>query len=213
VNSAKEANFIYVFDSQSGMPEYKVYEADEDTFLLADTLKKELGLYIANTGKSLESIRMIEMGAGSGYIGFTAEDEGIRKPILVDINPEAIEEMQTQADETRSDVEIIESDLFSKIPQQEFDIMVFNTPYLPNDETVHDIALHGGPVGNEIALRFLGQAQDYLAPGGFILLLTSSLAHPEGIEEYADNNDMICISVANLKLFFEELIIYKIVKQ
>jgi release factor glutamine methyltransferase len=195
------------------MPEYIVYEPDEDTFLLADTLKKELGLYIANTGKALEFIRFLEMGAGSGYIGFSAENEGLKKPVLVDSNSSAIELMQKQKEETRSDAILIHSDLFTAVPHEEFDIIVFNTPYLPNDETVHDPSLHGGPLGNELALQFLAQAQDYLAQGGFILLLTSSLAHPEGIEEYCDNNNFICISVAKLKLFFEELIIYKIVKK
>lgn len=191
----------------------KVYEADEDSFLLFDTLKKELALYLANTGKSLEDIKLLEMGAGSGYIGFSIEDEGLKKVLLADINPSAIEFIDIEKKETGSKVEIVESDLFSNISEKGFDIIIFNTPYLPNDEMVHDIALHGGPSGNEVAIEFIKQAKDYLSKQGFILLLTSSLANPELIEEIVDKNNMLIIKIASKKLFFEELIIYKIVNK
>ncbi len=210
-----EHSQTFPFDLDKAFP---VYEADEDSFLLLDALKKELGLYMASSGKTIATIRFLEMGAGSGYIGFSMALEGLKDITLADVNPEAIVYLNSEAEKSAVSANILHSDLFSEFTKpksikEKFDIIIFNTPYLPNDEGVFDPALHGGSRGNEIAIRFLNQAKDFLADDGFILLLTSSLSHPEEVEDFAEQKGYTYDEIASKHLFFEELIIYKFVKQ
>jgi release factor glutamine methyltransferase len=151
------------------------------------------------------------MGTGSGYIGFVAESEGIKEILLVDINKNAISSLNSEIKKTGSKAKAIHSDLFSNINKQEkFDIIVFNTPYLPKDETIFDPALHGGIEGNEVAIEFLKEAKEFLSPKGIIILLTSSLAKPSSIESSAKENNYSIEIISTKKIFFEELIIYKL---
>lgn len=207
-----------------------VYEADDDSFLLADVLKKELSLLFSNKGLSY-SASLLDVGCGSGYVGFSSLENFPDNKIsltLLDKNPLAVEFSKKQLEKYKkinSDgalifnkethkVFILESDLFSNLnssDKNKFDIITFNTPYLPNEETVFDMALHGGERGNEIALEFLSQAKNYLKRNGFILLLTSSLVHPNEIESYAKEKGFESFIVATENQFFEKLIVYKFV--
>lgn len=186
-----------------------VYEPDEDSFLLETTMLSELKSYIE--GKDPSKVSVLDMGAGSGYLGFAAKKLGVNVT-LVDNNPAAISAITLFAKSEDLDVSIIESNLFKNIPLQKFDCIVFNTPYLPNDDGVYDSSLYGGPKGNEIALEFLEEMQNYLTDKGFVLLLTSSLAHVEEVEKRCFSYNWTCKKVALKKLFFEELIVYKITK-
>lgn len=184
-----------------------VYEPEEDSYFLLDVMKAQLAPLINQ--KNEKTLSFLDMGAGSGILGFEAAKIGF-SVTLIDINPAAIEYMNllVQADELP--VSVIESDLFEQVPRQQFDAIVFNTPYLPAETGFSDMALHGGKNGHETACRFLRQAKNYLKPSGQILLLTSSLAQPEYIEQAAWDEGYSCELIALKSLFFEELRIYKL---
>lgn len=180
-----------------------VYEPDDDTFLLWEVIEKELDQYAAS--RPLASCSLLDMGSGSGYLGIQANNAGV-KVTFADINPAACERIK----QTKKDANIIQTDLFENI-NDKFDIIVFNTPYLPNeeDEEVHDPSLHGGPVGNEVSLRFLKEVKNYLNDGGVVLLLTSSHANPKELEKLADELDFSWKIVAMKSIFFEVLYVYR----
>ncbi|MBA2746255.1 MAG: methyltransferase domain-containing protein [Flavisolibacter sp.] len=70
----------------------------------------------------------LELGAGSGLISFSA----IRKGAIVtstDINPVAVQYMKINAARMGMHPVIIHSDLFSRIPLQQFDVIAVNPPY------------------------------------------------------------------------------------
>lgn len=76
-------------------------------------------------------------------------------------------------------VRLIESDVYSALDGQRYDLIVSNPPYVPNasmdalpDEYLHepDLALRAGDDGLDIVRRLLAGAPEHLTPGGFMLL-------------------------------------------
>ncbi|MFP4523591.1 MAG: HemK2/MTQ2 family protein methyltransferase [Candidatus Nanoarchaeia archaeon] len=187
-----------------------VYEADEDSFFFTKKVLGELGLWITQQHMQLSDLSFLDMGTGSGYIAFELVKYGARNVTAVDNNPLAIKELSCVAELEELPIRVIQSDLFSLVPFQLFDCIIFNTPYLPNDEEKYiDPSLHGGPQGYEVALRFLEQARSYLTKNGRVYLLTSSLAQPEIFEKKAKQLGWSLLLIATHSLFFEQLLCYE----
>ncbi len=192
---------------------YPVYEPAEDSFLMVDTLKKLL----EEDERPNSDIKILDMGTGSGYVGFAALDLGC-KVTFVDINPQAIAMVQ----ERKKRATVFISDLFFRVPKKIQDYVVFNTPYLPDEEVtedtirdeygepVHDVALHGGPTGIEIAIRFLKQINRYIKDDSKVLMLVSDLGNVKELETFLHTHCFSYKIIARKKLFHEELRIYEI---
>lgn len=199
------------------MENQPIYEPDEDTFLIWDCLQAEIAQKVSGKPRSavpniLSACSLLDVGAGSGYLGLEAGKVGIGKITFVDINPESVNYIRNIVETEELFYSVVESDLFEKI-EDTFDYIVFNTPYLPNEEgdDPNTVSLNGGPIGNEVAIRFVKALPEHLNVGGVAFLLTSSLSKPEIIEREAKNRGFSCNLVAKKKLFFEELIVYKLV--
>jgi release factor glutamine methyltransferase len=181
----------------------QVYEPGEDSFLLADS-----ALIEAEPG-----MQILEVGTGSGFISavLLANLKDIRL-LATEINPHAA------CCAKANGVELIRTDLFRglkpKIPENRFDLILFNPPYLPTswDEKVPgwlNYAFDGGVSGRETLIRFLEEVRDYLKPGGKILVLISSITGFEAVMER-----MICLGfevaiIARKKVSFEELLVVR----
>ncbi|MCF7799068.1 methyltransferase [Candidatus Woesearchaeota archaeon] len=185
-----------------------VYEPDDDSYLLRDILEKQLQDKEAR-GEALVRMKFLDMGCGNGFLGFTAQKKGMGVT-FVDINPEAIAEVTKILNSEDVQADIVLSDLFEKAPCGPYDVIAFNTPYLPADKELFDPALHGGQEGNETAIRFISQAKQFLAENGIILLLTSDLAPTEKIRAAAKEVGFSCEQIGEQKLFFEKLLVYKL---
>ena len=106
----------------------QVYEPSEDTFLLADNIKVE------------RMSRVLEIGTGTGIIAIIAAKRA-RMVIATDINPYALECAVKNIIRNKAfNVELREGDLFEPVANEKFDLILFNTPYLPNsnEEKVED---------------------------------------------------------------------------
>src|SRR4030043_201267 len=148
-----------------------IYQPAEDSFLMSQILKEKLPQLLTEN----PDLKFLEIGAGSGIHLETAKNLGIKKENIFssDIDKKSVSHC------TLLGFNCIHSDLFDKIPNQKFDIIIFNPPYLPEDAREpkdSKLATTGGKKGNEIILRFLKQAKDYLEKDGKIFLITSSLA-------------------------------------
>ncbi|MBW3014151.1 methyltransferase, partial [Candidatus Woesearchaeota archaeon] len=161
------------------MAEKSVYEPREDTFLLATQVKKHA------KGK------VLEIGAGSGYLSdVAAEKKTVKSVTACDINPHSITYMQKLEKKGklayRKKIKIIKSDLFSNI-KGVFDTIVFNPPYLPEDEREPGgwlkKATTGGKKGWETIENFLNNLAEFLDSKGKTLLLFSSLTNKEKIDQ------------------------------
>jgi release factor glutamine methyltransferase len=173
----------------------EVYQPAEDSYLFAEFLKSYFG------NLSDKEIRYLDMGCGSGILPEVALDMGVREVFAADINPYAVVEA-----EEKGAMGII-SDLFSGV-EGKFDVISFNAPYLPLDSrepAESRLATTGGIRGDEVAVKFLNQAREYLNEGGKIFLLVSSLTPMNEINKFKPR------VVSRMKLFEEELVILEFV--
>jgi len=179
----------------------EVYEPSDDSFLMSETLKKEIPKFL----KDKENINALEVGCGEGIQLQTLYKTGIKKQNILscDINPKAVEECKKQGFNS------VVSDLFSGIKSKEkFNIIVFNPPYLPEENSKEPedskIITTGGKKGGEVINRFLKQSKKHLKEKGIIFLLTSSLT--KNIIWQGLNKEL----VNKKSLFFEKLYVWKL---
>ena len=190
------------------MSQHPIYEPDDDSFLMVEALDAELSS-IASSGVSMSGLSLLDMGSGTGVIGETALKKGC-SVTFADVNPLAVDFMKKKFLRKKNAL-VVESDLFKNVPVRRFDLITFNTPYLPDDEDLWDPALHGGPIGYEVTVRFLDDVLDYLSKDGVLIFLISSLTHPDVIEAKLYDLGLEHSIVGRKKLFLEELLVYRVV--
>lgn len=134
---------------------------------------EELVEQVVEYAKSLnkDKIKILDLGCGSGAIGLTLKN--ILKDslvTLVDISKEALEVARLNANNLNLDVTFIESDWFSNIELEKYDIIVSNPPYIKTNEEIEEIvknnepslALYGGVDGLDCYKKILANIKPYL---------------------------------------------------
>ncbi|VVC04328.1 putative S-adenosylmethionine-dependent methyltransferase [Candidatus Bilamarchaeum dharawalense] len=181
-----------------------VYEPAEDSFLLANAAMKLRG-------------KILEIGCGSGIVSLICAREG-GNVLGVDVNPEAVKCAKINAKRNKiKSVQFIESDLFSNVPKQQFDAILFNPPYLPTsrEEVIEgdlNLAFDGGPDGLSVIKQFLNHVDSYLKPGGVLLIILSSLTNEKAIIRKLQEMGYKINFIAQEKFFFEKLYLTKATK-
>lgn len=168
-----------------------IYEPDEDSYLIAEELKK------------FHNIKVLDLGTGSGYLAEIAIKNNCEVS-AADINAAAADFC------LRKGIKTVRSNLFSSI-KEKFDLIAFNPPYLPLDaDEPKDsmITTTGGIKGNEIIERFLKQAKNYLYKNGKILIVFSSISGDviNLFKKYSYKYKKL----SEKKVFFETLYVYLI---
>lgn len=157
---------------------------------------------------------MLDVGTGSGIQAFTAMDvKLVREVVGIDINPKAVEILQKEVQEKKSrKIKFLHSDLFANVDGQ-FNTVIFNPPYLPQDKGILDPAIYGGKKGHEIFERFFRDVSEYLFADGKILLLCSSLTPHTRVQEIVQHSLFEFELLEREKMpMFEELFVYLIWK-
>lgn len=178
----------------------QVYEPAEDTFLLIDNLQVE------------RMSRVLEIGTGTGLIAITAARKA-RGVVGTDINQHALDcTVKNIIINKAFNVELRKGDLFEPLEGEKFDLILFNTPYLPSDEdeTVDDeldAAWNGGSSGREVIDRFLHGVNDHLNPGGKVQLVQSSLSDNQETLSKLEELGFEASITASEKGFFEEIVV------
>ena len=129
-----------------------------------------------------EMVSFCDVGTGSGCIAITLLTQLPRaNAIAVDVSASALEIAKRNAARHKvSDrVEFVLSDCFASVPQQTFDLIVSNPPYVAEDAVatlqreVRDfephVALTSGADGLDVIRRLVVDAQRYLKPRGHLL--------------------------------------------
>lgn len=129
------------------------------------------------------SFDLLDMGTGSGVLGLTlAAELGGRchSATLVDVSHDAL----ALAEENTKllglgRIELLWSDLFSKLKGRKFHLIAANLPYIPDSDEASlspevqrdpPLALYGGKDGLDILCDFIKQAPHHLHPGGIIAM-------------------------------------------
>lgn len=166
-----------------------IYEPAEDSFLLQG--------YVRKYAKG----KVLDLGTGSGIQALTAL-ETTKDVLAVDINEEAVKLLEEKG------VKAKVSDLFSNV-KGKFDLIIFNPPYLPQDEREPEDsarATTGGNKGYEVIEKFLRQAKKFLKKEGKILLVCSSLTGD--VEKLFKKHGYEFEKLEEKKEFFEKLFVY-----
>jgi len=158
----------------------------------------------------LRDKKVLDMGTGSGILALIAAAQGA-EVTATDLNPTAV---QCASENVRrngfdSQIEVLEGDLFAPITERDYDVILFNPPYLDKRfNRGYDLALYGG---KELSLvrKFASQASSYLNPNGYLLLITSTDS-PIGIflRIFEECNYQLSLLYTK-KTFFEEFSIYR----
>ncbi len=177
-------------------PTHAVYAPQEDSHFLADAVRKH----------AFGSV--LDVGTGSGIQAATAaEKKEVTSVVAVDISEEALRLAVAANRNTKGKIRFLKSDLFSSI-NGKFDTIIFNPPYLPQDDGVVDAAIYGGRRGHEVLERFLNECNSHLNDSGIILIAFSSLTNKAKVDEIIEGNCLEHEELAQKHIFFETLYVY-----
>ena len=178
------------------------YAPAEDSWLLVQTVQ--------DYAQNIRGKKCLDMGCGSGIQTAAMLLHQAKEVVCADINPHALPATQKMVEKyfPNTDVKYVESDLFARINEQ-FDIIVFNPPYVPSDE-IKWVETDGGESGRAVIDRFLDQFPPYLKKNGECYLLQSSLNGIQTTTRKIEKMGMKAKITAKQKLAFEELIVLKI---
>jgi release factor glutamine methyltransferase len=177
-----------------------VYEPSDDSFLLAENLM---------VGKN---DKVLEIGTGTGIIAITASKIA-KNVVATDINYDALEIAEKNIKSNKiKNIELKFGDLFNPVKNEKFDLILFNTPYLPtaSDEILEDdlnYAFDGGNDGRKIIDPFLNQIKDHLNENGKVQLVQSSLSDIKKTMDKLLDLGFITEITASEKFFFEEIVL------
>lgn len=181
--------------------ETRVYQPAEDSALLASVATEEVD----------EADRVLEVGTGSGYVAATVAETTGASVIGSDVNPHACRQARERG------VEAVRADLVAPFVDGAFDVVLFNPPYLPTlpaDEWGDwmEVALSGGEDGRDVVEPFLESVGRVLAPGGFVLLLVSSLTGVESVAELAGEGGFSSVALRTDSYPYETLTVLKLLE-
>jgi HemK-related putative methylase len=177
-----------------------IYDPQEDSFILAREVKKYA------KGK------VLDMGCGSGIQGITAlESKKVIDVLFADVNDDAITYVKDKLSLYRHKPAYYKlTNLYSKITNK-FDTIIFNPPYLPEDEFDKEkIVTTGGKYGYEILARFLEASKGHLNNEGIILIVFSSLSKKDKIDRIIKRLKYSKLQLAKESLFMERLYVYQL---
>ena len=183
-----------------------VYIPSDDTFLLAENLE-------IREGQSV-----LEIGTGSGLVSMYASlltDD----VTATDINYNALELAEKNFKLNNINTIKLEfGDLFEPVKDKKFDVILFNTPYLPtdSDDIINDdlnYAFDGGLDGRKVIDRFINEVYNHLNDKGIVQIIQSSLSDNNRTLDMFDRNGFVAEIAESEKFFFEEIVLinaYKI---
>ncbi len=125
---------------------------------------------------------ILDLGTGSGCMAIACVYALPQAQVdAVDISPEALEvcKINLLKHQVADRVQIIQSDLFTKLAGRKYDIIISNPPYVGDQEMESlpeeyrqepSIALHAAGAGDRYVSEIIQQAEDYLQPGGILIV-------------------------------------------
>ena len=151
-------------------------------------------LLFAEISGQKSEIRILDVGTGSGVIGLSLAVKFPQANVCaIDISEDPLSLARENSAQLRLSerVRFQKSDLLENVSER-FDLIVANLPYISMQdrhllarEVLHDpeVALFGGPGGDELVRKLVEQAPAHLEPGG-LLALEIGLGQAEGLSDF-----------------------------
>ena len=151
-----------------------VFQPHSDTWLLAELLREQtLG----------PRASVLDVCTGSGALAVCAAQRGVRDVTAIDRSRRAVWTVRMNARLNGVRVRALHGDLFAPVAGQRFDAIVSNPPYVPAETDEFPSAgpqraWDAGVDGRLLLDRICRDAPAHLKPGGFLLLVHSSVCGP-----------------------------------
>ena len=133
---------------------------------------------VIKIAQKYNSPRILDLCTGSGALAISLKKFVPNADITaVDISEKALEIAQKNAEKLEAKINFVKSNLFDKLDNKKFDIIVSNPPYIRKDEIKKlseevqkepKIALDGGEDGLDFYRIIAEQAINYLKTGSFL---------------------------------------------
>jgi release factor glutamine methyltransferase len=151
---------------------------------------------------------VLDMGTGSGVCAIICARRA-RRVVAIDINPAAVECARLNAlrNHVGHKVDVRQADLFSGVPGERFDLVLFNPPFLggaPRDD--RDRAWRA----QDVAPRFAAGLGAHLTPDGCALVLLSSFGDPSEFLTQFRRHDLEISLLTRRRLIGERLAIFRV---
>lgn len=122
--------------------------------------------------------RLVDLGTGSGAIALAIKHHRLDAEVTAtDASPDALAVAQANAERLNLTVRFVRGSWLSAVPNERFDLIVSNPPYIAEDDAhlpalVHEpkTALTSGSDGLRDLRTLIDTAPDALFPGGWLLL-------------------------------------------
>jgi len=191
-----------VLESMGGIPLVILPDVFNPTMFVTG----ELFLEALRLEESLEGMRVLDMGTGSGVLGIAAAMRGA-SVVAVDANPSAVRCARINALLNEVTLDVRSSDLFSAVAGERFARILFSAPLF---EGVPKSGLEMAFFASDIVERFCAGLEDHLVPSGYALLLASSTAGIDRLYAALDRHSLVCESVATRRQPSETYFIMRI---
>ena len=151
-----------------------------------------------------QNMEVLDLCTGSGAIAILIVHYCQNSTVTAtDISQEALEVARKNANSNNVNIEFIESNLFDKLTERSFDIILSNPPYIETDiiktlekdvQAEPHLALDGGKDGLEFYKKILNEAHEYLKTNGYLMLEIG----------YNQGNAVINLAHKNLRLITKQ---------
>ncbi|HUW37934.1 MAG TPA: peptide chain release factor N(5)-glutamine methyltransferase [Rhodocyclaceae bacterium] len=151
---------------------------------------------------------ILDLGAGSGCVGVTlALEIPAARVTAADVSAAALELARRNARVLGAPLHLVESDWYSALGDERFDLVVANPPYIAEGDPhlargdlrfEPQLALASGADGLAAIRRIVAQAPRHLAPGGWLLIehgydqgpAVAALMRAAGLAEIEQQRDL-----------------------
>lgn len=187
----------------------EVYEPAEDTYFLLEAIQIK------------KHDTVFEIGTGCGIIALACGCKGAHV-VCSDVNPYAVnitkQNVEHNSHHIKGTIDVRYGDMFEVIkPNEVFDIIVFNPPYLPlkpqdciGGTGWLDIATNGGVDGLELIRKFIDGLPQHLRKNGHGYFIYSSFSNKRKLEKYLSSKNLTFQVVLSRWLGEEKIDIYRV---
>lgn len=160
----------------------------------------------------LNSMNFLEIGSGSGILSLLAFKKGA-KVSAVDIDPKAVENTRLnffQNFHETANLSVLQSDVFSNLPQQKFDVIVINPPYYFKKVTEDSQqAWYCGENGEYFEMLFSG-LRNYIHESSRTYMILEENCEIDRIKDIAKKYRFIFEQVEEKRIRWEKSYIFRL---